>query len=421
MNTRTNKRIWFILWIAALAIGVLAVVPGTVGAQDQIVIKQWYHQYGEAGTEDAVLRYADEYMALNPDVKIEVTWIAGDYGARLNTAMAVPEEAPDVYETQVNRDAALAGWYADLSDLYTPELIADFGPAHMAQVSIGGVPYGIKMIDDTWVIYYLKSQFEAAGLEEPTTFDELIAAAQVLTTDDQNGLFIGNGGTFDSSLLLHATGVVRINADGELGFTAEDIAKADSKMKELYDSGVLLTGAPTDWWDPSVFLDGLAAMQMGGLWSMPAILEVYGDDVGVFPIPAIDASGTPVAVIGGWSQVVNPNSPVLEAAKAYVKWLWMENSEIQADWATGYGFHVPPRASAAAATEALQSGPAQEVVAILQEYGFPEGNELWNSAMGTAINDALDRIVKEGVEDPMSEATAAFETIQAELDSLKAQ
>lgn len=408
------KRIFWII----LAISLLAVVPGTLMAQEQIVIKHWYHQYGEAGTQEAVMKFAEEYMALHPEIKIEVTWIPGDYGARLNTAMAVPEEAPDVYETQVNRDAAHAGLYADLSDLYTDELIADFGPAHMAQVSIGGVPYGVKMIDDTAVIYYLKSQFEEAGLEVPTTFDELITVAKALTTRDQSGLFIGNGGTFGAVQLLHGTGAVRITPEGELGFTAEDIAKADSKMKELYDSGVLLTGAPTDWWDPSVFLDGLAAMQYGGLWSMPAILEVYGDDVGVFPVPAIDAGGTPTAWIGGWSQVVNPKSANLEAAKAYVKWLWIENTAIQKEWALAYGFHVPPRASVAAEAEPLQNPPALDVVEILQQYGYPEGNELWNGVMGTALDDALSRIVKEGA-DPMTEATKAVEIIQAELDSIK--
>src|SRR5215510_9019160 len=185
MKSYTKRVFGFILLIAALVVAPLTILPAA--AQDQVVIKQWYHQYGEAGTEDAVQKYADEYMAKNPNVKIEINWVAGDYGTQLNTAMAVPDEAPDVYETQVNRDAAAAGWYADLSDLYTPEIIADFGPAHMSQVSIGGVPYGIKMIDDTWVIYYLKSQFEAAGLTAPTTFDELIAAAQKLKTDKQAG------------------------------------------------------------------------------------------------------------------------------------------------------------------------------------------------------------------------------------------
>lgn len=420
MNSNSRRGFWFILWIAVVAVGTFAIFPGALAAQDQIVIRQWYHQYGEAGTEDAVLRYADEYMAQNPGVKIEVNWIAGDYGARLNTAMAVPEEAPDVYETQVNRDAAAAGWYADLSDLYTDDIRADFGPAHMAQVSIGGVPYGIKMIDDTWVIYYLKSQFEAAGLSAPTTFDELISVAQALTTDDQAGLFLGNSGMFDARQLMRAAGGTMITDDNKLGFDADMLVTAFTKMKELYDSGVLLTGAPTDWWDPGVFLDGLAAMQLSGLWAMPAILDAYGDDVGVFPIPAIGDNGSPVAVIGGWSQVVNPNSPNVEAAKAYIRWLWIENADIQADWATSYGFHIPPRASTAAAAEKLQTSPALDVVQIVQQYGLPEDHELWNGAMSTALGDARDAIVVGGA-DPMEAANTAVATAQAELDATLGQ
>ncbi|MBX3066712.1 MAG: extracellular solute-binding protein [Anaerolineae bacterium] len=416
MNIRSKRIILLMLCAALVMLAVLPTSSTATAAQDKIVIKQWYHQYGEAGTQDAVMRYAEEYMKLNPNVTIEVTWIPGDYGARLNTGLAVPDEAPDVYETQVNRDAAAAGLYADLSDLYTDELKADFGPAHMAQVSIAGVPYGFKMIDDTGVIYYLKSQFEAAGIEEPTTFDELLAAATKLKNDDQAGLFIGNGGTFGAVQLLQSTGATRIK-DGKLNFDSSNLVRAFSKMKELYDSGVLLTGAPTDWWDPSVFIDGLAAMQYGGLWSMPAILEAYGEDVGVFPIPAVDAEGAPSAWIGGWTQVVNPKSPNLEAAKAYVKWLWVDNTEIQTDWALGYGFHVPPRASVAAGAEPLKSGPALEVVEALQKYGYPEGDELWNGVMNTALEDALTAVVKNGA-DPQAEADKAIAVIQKELDSL---
>src|SRR5262249_39593695 len=103
--------------------------------------------------------------------------------------------------------------------------------------------------------------------------------------------------------------------------------------------------------------------------------------------------------------------------KAYIKWLWMDNTDVQADWATGYGFHIPPRSSAASSTEPLKASPASDVVTIVQKYGFPEP-ELWDGAMGTALNDALDHIVKQGA-DPATEAKTAFDAIQKELATVK--
>ena len=44
-------------------------------------INQWYHQYGEAGTQQAVERYAKEY----PDATVKVQWTPGDYTSKLNS------------------------------------------------------------------------------------------------------------------------------------------------------------------------------------------------------------------------------------------------------------------------------------------------------------------------------------------------
>src|SRR5215218_5227400 len=52
--------------------------PSTwVTAQDKIKLVQWYHQYGEEGTQQAAQRYAEEYTALNPDIEVEMVWKTG--------------------------------------------------------------------------------------------------------------------------------------------------------------------------------------------------------------------------------------------------------------------------------------------------------------------------------------------------------
>ncbi|MGH2558221.1 MAG: ABC transporter substrate-binding protein, partial [Thermomicrobiales bacterium] len=148
-----------------------------VGAQDAITLKQWYHQYGEAGTQEAATRYAEEFTAAHEaeGIQVEMTWVPGDYGTALSAAL-LTDEGPDVYETSPTVAMVKAEQCAPLDDLYTEEVKADFHPNNIARNTIDGKIYGIKMIDDTGLLYYRKSLLEAAGVTPPTTMDELIAA-----------------------------------------------------------------------------------------------------------------------------------------------------------------------------------------------------------------------------------------------------
>ncbi|HEY3465642.1 MAG TPA: extracellular solute-binding protein, partial [Amycolatopsis sp.] len=63
----------------------------------KVTLQQWYHAYGESGTQQAVQRYAQEFTKANPDIAINVSWIAGDYETKLNSAM-LTAQAPDLFE-----------------------------------------------------------------------------------------------------------------------------------------------------------------------------------------------------------------------------------------------------------------------------------------------------------------------------------
>ncbi|CAN0497188.1 unnamed protein product, partial [Phaeothamnion confervicola] len=185
------------------------------------------------------------------------------------------------------------------------------------------------------------------------------------------------------------------------GFASGGVATGFSKLKELNDSGALLIGAPTDYWDPSAFIQGLAAVQWTGMWALPAIQKALGDDVDIFPWPATDANGTASTFWGGWGECVNGKTRNADAAKALVKFLWIDSTDIQQDWALSYGFHVPPRKSAAASAEALKSGPAAKFVENLNTYGRITP-PLWDAAMGTAYTQALTNVIQNGA-DPKTE------------------
>jgi len=389
-----------------------------VGAQDKIQLSQWYHQYGEAGTEDAAKRYAQQYTTENPNVEVEMVWVPGDYEGSALPAALLTDKGPDVYEDHPSFAMVQAGQCEPLDDLITDDVKADFNPSDLAVNTINGKLYGIKMIDDMGLLYYRKSLLSDKGITPPTTMDELIAAAKALDTGRVKGLFLGNDGGISSmnNLAPWSAGSDFIDtSNNTIIFNNARTVAAYQKVKELNDSGALLVGSPTDWWDPSALTQGLAAMQWTGLWAMPGITAALGDDFGVVPWPKLDDQGTPATFWGGWSECVNPKGEHQQVAEAkkFVQWLWIQKTDLQQDWALSYGFHVPPRISAAAAAEPLKTGPASEAVTILSQYGKILPPQ-WTAAMTTILNDSITNIVKNGA-DATSEVASAAQKCQDEL------
>lgn len=361
----------------------------------RVTLTQWYHQYGEEGTQSAVVRYASEYTKAHPDVAVNVVWVPGDYQTKLNTAL-LTAGGPDVFEKQLTLPMVSAEQVAPLDDLFPPQVRRDFDAGDLEANSVDGHIYAVKMVTDTGLIYYRKSLFAQAGLRPPQTLDELLAASKALVGARRKGLYLGNDGGVGACLYLALWSAGEDILEGEsIAFNTPRAALAFEKLRDLVTSDSLLVGAPTDWWDPSAFVQGLCAMQWGGLWAYPAVKKAFGEDVGALAWPALDVQGQPATFNGGWSQMVNSRSRVLDEAKKYVRWLWIENRQIQRDWNLNYGFHVPPRASVARAATALEAPVPTLVVKNLVKYGhvLPPS---WSSGMGTALTDAATNIVKIG-------------------------
>lgn len=389
------------------------------GGGDKPTINQWYHQYGEAGTQQAVERYAKEY----PDAVVKVQWTPGDYTSKLNSGL-LSSSGPDVFESGPNIDQVRSGQVVALDDIIA-DVKDDYTEADLKSSTVDGKIYQIKMVDDMGVLYYRKSVLDKAGVKPPTTIDELIEASKALESKDQKGLFIGNdagvtpsfGGGSLLGQILWCVGSDYLTADNKPGFTTPEVKQSFAKMRELFESKSILLGAPTDWWDPSSFTQGLAAMQWCGLWAMPGIQKAIGDDFGVVAWPAFSSSvGKPSTFAGGWGAMVSAKAKDVEAAKAFVKWLWIDNSAAQEDFNLSYGFHIPPRKSLAAKAEKLQSGPAADALKIFNDYAVA-GNPAWTPKMNNAYADAATAIVRKGGDIDASLATAE-KAVNTELDRL---
>ncbi|NBE52214.1 ABC transporter substrate-binding protein [Streptomyces boluensis] len=405
---------------ATAAAGLLSACGSNTGRSDGgsggPALSHWYHQYGEEGTEQAVRRYAKAYGK----AEVSVQWRPGDYD-RQTAAALLTESGPDVFESPgPNLDQIRGKQVLDLTELIE-EVKDDYNPAVLAPKTHEGRIYGIPQVIDMQLLYYRKSLLADANVEPPRTLDELVDAAKKLTTRDVKGLFLGNdagvgalGGT-----PLQAAGLELVTDDGKVGFDDPAAARTLGKIRQLYADKSLLLGAPSDWSDPAAFLQGLTAMQWSGLWALPAVQKKFGDDFGVLPFPK-DGAGKPSVPVGAYGAAVSAKTRDKDAAKAYVKWLWVQQAAYQEDFALSYGFHIPARTSLAQKADKLKEGAAADAVRYATESGFPSQPLLWTPRNQTTYQDALSRIIKDGA-NPESELKQAVRKVRAELDRVKSK
>jgi len=292
-------------------------------------IQQWYHQYGEAGVEQAVRSYAAAYKA----AQVQVGWKIGDYASLITTALE-NSPVPDIFEQQVKINWVRADQVVALDDVIAP-VKDDFTPSVLAGHTVAGHVYGIPQAVDTQVLFYRKSLLQQAGVQPPSTVAELVSAAQALTKGGVKGLFVGNDGGVGvlAGPLLWSVGLDYLHEDTSgnysVGFDDPRAATAMSALHTLNNNGSLLLGAPTDWSDPSAFTQELTAMQWTGLWNIPAIKQKFGDDFGVLPFPKFDNSGAVSVPVGAYGSMINAKSRHVDEAKAFVKWLWIDQTADQ--------------------------------------------------------------------------------------------
>lgn len=358
---------------------------------DGLALKQWYHAYGEPGVQQAVERYAKAY-AKTP---VDVQWNPGDYDSKLSTSL-LSGGGPDVFESTPQLSSVRAGQLVPLDDVFG-DAKSDFSESILATHTVDGKIYGVPQAVDMQMLFYRKSFFTQAGVQPPSTVDELVDVARRLTTGSVKGLFAGNdgGGGVLGGPALWSAGLDYVR-DRQVGFDDPLAATAIGKLRELYTSGSLLLGAVKDWAEPDAFVQGLVAMQWTGLWAVPAVVKALGDDFGVLPFPALGGSGRASVPVGAFGAMVNAKSKRIDEAKDFVKWLWIEKTDYQEDFNLSYGFHIPPRRSISEKASKLTSGAAADAVKFVRDNAKASNPPDWTSVMRTAFNDAVSRVVRDG-------------------------
>ena len=303
------------------------------------------------------MRYAKEY----PNAAVKVQWTPGDYTSKLDSGL-LSSTGPDVFESSSTSTRCKSEQVVPLDDIIA-DVKDDFTEADIKSQPVDGKIYGIRMIDDMGVLYYRKSVLDKAGVQPPTTIDELIAASKarprriegpVHRQRRRRNAFIRRRSVARPDPVVRPAGLpdrrqqARLHRpEAKRGFRqdARACSTASRCCSARPPTGGTRRRSPRAWRRCS----GAACGRC------PASRRRCGDDFGVVACPAFSSTvGKPSTFLGGWAAQVSAKAKNVDAAKAFVKWLWIDNSEDQEDFNLSYGFHIPPRKSLAAKADKLQ-------------------------------------------------------------------
>lgn len=412
----------------ALALGAATSIATLLGsAAHAVEIEYWQYFFDARVT--AMEQLIENFQAANPDITVKMTHFPyADY--RTKVAAAIPAgEGPDVVQL-------FYGWLNDYvdaeliqplpADEFSPEVIdAEFFP--MVQAMKDGDQYwALPTAVRSLALFYNKRLLEEAGVEPPTTMDELMAAAAAMTKRDGAGNLTQVGMTAGMTAQDHhwwREGLIR-QMGGEPYM--EDYTKVnynnDAGLKALEFYTSLFTGddavTAIGFMDEpqAAFKAGRAGMHIDGSFRIGSLNKQRGLEWGVAELPAT-ADGTRSNYSSYWVNAITTKAEG-EKYDAAVKFMqYVTSDEAMQIWLDVVG-ELPAKPSVGL-TEANANnetyGPFIRGLAYANTTKF--ANE---SAQRQLMVEMVERITLEGMSPAESLALAA-EAEQKILDEYYAE
>lgn len=269
--------------------------------------------------------------------KVEISQLAEDqlsdqYNVKLNAG--TDEIDVLMYRPlQENKLFASNGYLSDITELAEGDEEwewADFQSGPASLTSYDDAVVGVPIITERTVLYYRKDLLEEAGLEVPTTLDELDAAAAAIHElhPDVAG-YIGRTGKSAAvtqfSAFLYSFGGQWINDDGTSGIGSDEARAAYQYYGDLISTHTDATINPEMSWPEAfaVFQQGQAAFiaDADSLYKnmTDETQSTVSEQVGFAPFPEGDAGSKPYNV-AAWALAINESSANQDAAWQFIKW-----------------------------------------------------------------------------------------------------
>lgn len=234
---------------AALSMA-LTMAPVTASAADKVDINVIAAQYGQQ-TADWWANFVTEFNEANPDINLNVEVVSwNDIYTVVNTRIA-NGEAPDVLNIDVFADYQADDLLLPIQDVVSEETYSKMYDAFLAQSEVDGTVWAIPDLASARAMYYNKDILDAAGVEVPTTWDELKAACEALKAYDDSIYPWGIDMTTDEGQAAFAyytwnNGGGFVDDEGNWTLNSEQNVEAIQYAIDLVNSGYTNTDPAND-------------------------------------------------------------------------------------------------------------------------------------------------------------------------------
>lgn len=421
---------------AATAAGLAACGSGSGGSNDQPdSLTYWASNQGTSIEHDEeVLTPVLEKFTEDTGIDVEfevISW--NDLQTRIQTAIT-SGQGPDVVNIGNTWGVSLqaTGGLLELGDEEF-ETLGGRDRYVEAALATGGAPdtdpTSIPLYGLAYGMYYNTQMFADAGLEPPTTWEEMVEAAKALTDPDNDvwGMSLAAGSYTENNhfAFINATqnGAALNTEDGEPSFTEDGVVDGIMRYLDLMQEHQVVnpSNAQFDNGTKSVaaFANGKAAMIINQN-NAQATIEANGMDPETFaavPFPApADATSDCASHLAGINLAAMKDTSNRDGALQFMK--YMTSPEAQTE--LGEPFAALPVLKDGEPTFTEDTEQAEMFMEIYAERAEPlplvPWEDQYESTVGQAMNEMFATIATGGTvsrEDVMTEMQTAQDSIRA--------
>ena len=282
---------------------------------------------------------------------------------------------------------------------------------------LDGIRYGIPYYGGVRIVVYKKSDFEKAGVEVPTTLDELNTVAGKLQEANADNskysafYFPGKYWYGAVPFVWDAGGDIAVQ-DGEEWTGTLDSAESRAGLTTLNDLVQNYSKAPKDG-DETKNLDAFNTGNVGMMidsWWAPGVLDApdakFAGDIGVFALPGSTTESTAPVFFGGSDLAVSAKSAQQGLAAEWIKIL--TNLETQTQLAKEGGV-IPNQEGAFVGHEGNEFLMVADEAAKVSK--FTPVSPCWGNVESSGVlQDMLVKIFTESatIDEATTEASAAI-------------
>ena len=404
-----KKRIFAALMAMTMIASMSTAAMASEGDKTEVnVIAAEYGQNTKAWWADFVESFNAEHPDINLNVEV-VSW--NDIYTVVNTRIQ-GNNAPDILNIDVFADYQADGLLLPAQDYVSEETYAKMYPSFLEQSEVDGTVWAVPDLASARAMYYNKDILDAAGVEVPTTWEELTAACEAIkayddtiypwgidmTTDEGQAAFAyytwNNGGGF-----VDENGDWALNSDANV----EAIEYAIGLVNDGYTNSDPANDTRYDLQD--MFGAGQVAMLIAPN-SLPTYIADGGHEVnyGVASIPTNSGESVSAGVMDRFMCFDNGYSDEeLAAITEFFDYFYED--ERYSDWVLMEGF-LPATMAGGEAVAAADESMAAWVDIVGSSKFYPTAKAEWADVKQGVIDVEQRALLGEDVRELLDELQA---------------